>query len=235
MANIVANQLNENDYLILDQLEKIYRIAPDVFQGSNKQNMINELINNLANELKGGAGLGAMFSQTKIHNNQIKEVFNQYIFRSDQGSYRGINNPRLGLNSTAYNSFVNGFNTYQQDYPGMFQNGLYSGLSRIRNRRFNLRLNEGMGMGMGYSGMGMGMGMGYPGMGMGYPGMGMGYTGMGMGMGYPGMGMGYPGMGYSGLGSRYQLGRVLGGKKKKLTKKKKKLAKKTSKNPKKKN
>ena len=128
MASVAASQLNENDYLILDQLEKLYTASPQIFSSNQKDNLVNQIINILEDELKGG-GLNSLVSSVQIHQNEIKEVFNQFIFQ--QGSSRNS-----WQNSRLFNSFNSRYPQYDNYYNGILNsnpqlfgnNGIYQGL-----------------------------------------------------------------------------------------------------------
>ena len=144
MASVAASQLNENDYLILDQLERLYTASPQIFSSAQKSNLVNQIINTLENELKGG-GLKSLVSSVQIHQNEIEDVFNQFIFQ--QGSSRNS-----WQDSKLFNNFNARYPTMNSHYQGVLNsypqhfgnNGIYQGLyqdsgSLLYNQRQQLQ------------------------------------------------------------------------------------------------
>ena len=142
MNSVADTQLNENDYLILDQLKKIYIASPVIFTTPNKRQLISEIINDLENELKGG-GLRSLVSSIQIHPNQIEEVFNQFIFKksSDDNSWENAPqfnelNTRYPTMRSHYQGIISNFQT--SDNMGIYQNafdnrGIYRNLYESPN------------------------------------------------------------------------------------------------------
>lgn len=136
MASVAASQLNENDYLILDQLEKLYMASPLLFP-LNNDNIINTIISTLENDIKGG-GLSSLVSQNEIHENEIRQVFKQFVFKESTSRYQ----PGGWQNSPGFNDFnriygmANMQTHYQKflrSYPNLFDSntGIYSKLYNI--------------------------------------------------------------------------------------------------------
>lgn len=127
MASVAASQLNENDYLILDQLERLYTASPQIFS-QNNESLVDNIISILENELKGG-GLSSLVSSVQIHQNQIKEVFRQFIFKQGSSTNSWQNSRLFNKFNDRYPQYDNYYNKILNSNPQLFgNNGIYQGL-----------------------------------------------------------------------------------------------------------